>query len=111
MSRLVKFLADKAVFAEPLAIVRVWALRALVDLNGHREFVTNTCFSCDALANYLGLSDWVEDADDNFNRRAIRIELQHLHRAAEADVNNQTIPAPLYANVQQIGRASCRERV
>ncbi|HEY9279248.1 MAG TPA: ATP-binding protein [Eoetvoesiella sp.] len=102
MSRLRKFRADKAVFAEPLEIVRVWALRALMELNGHREFVMSTCFSSDALANYLGLGDWVEDADGSFDRKAIRQELQRLHRAVEADANSQTIPAPLSENVQRL---------
>ncbi len=102
MSRLRKFLADKAVFAEPVDIVRVWALRALMDLNGHREFLMSTCFSSDALANYLGLENWVEDADGDFNRKTIRQELQRLHRTVEADAGSQTIPAPLSGNAQRL---------
>lgn len=102
MSRLRKFPVDKTVLTEPLEIVRVWALRALMALNGHREFVMSTCFSSDALANYLGLGAWVEDADDNFSRKAIRQELQRLHRAVEAEAGSQTIPAPLSENTQRL---------
>lgn len=102
MSRLRKFRADKAVFAEPLEIVRVWALRALMKLNDHREFVMSTCFSSDALANYLGLGNWVDDTDGNFNPKTIRQELQRLHRAVEADANSQTISAPLSENAQRL---------
>ena len=102
MSQLRKLLADKAVFAEPLGIVRVWVLRALVELRGYQEFVMSAGFSSDALANYLGLGDWVEDDECDFDRKVIRQELQRAHRAVEADANSKTIAGPLSRNVQRL---------
>jgi transitional endoplasmic reticulum ATPase len=97
-----KFLYQKAVFEGPSEMVRLWALRAIVELNGQREFVMHTCFSSDALANYLGLGAWIDDADSDFNRKAIRQELQRLHRAVEADKTSRALPMPLPENIQRL---------
>lgn len=102
MSRSREFLTGTALFAEPVGVVRLWALRALAELNGQRQFVMSTCFSHDALAHYLGLSDWVDDADGNFNRKTIRQEIQRMHREIEVDAISQTLPAPLLLNVQRL---------
>ena len=40
-------------------IVRLWMLRLLVPLGGHREFILRTGFSNDTLAEVLGLEEWI----------------------------------------------------
>lgn len=44
-------------FNPPSPIVRLWALRVLVRLNGHRNFIRSHGFSDDNLADSLGLGD------------------------------------------------------
>ena len=43
-------------------IIRLWLLRILVPLGGHREFLHSHGFHNDALATALGLGHWVDSS-------------------------------------------------
>ena len=43
-------------------IIRLWLLRILVPLGGHREFLHSHGFNNDALATTLGLGHWVDSS-------------------------------------------------
>ena len=64
-------------------IVRLWALRILVRLNGHRNFISWRGFSDDNLADSLGLGKWNDDALDHSSSKAVSAELRKLHEQAE----------------------------
>jgi len=40
-------------------VIRLWLLRILIALGGHREFVRSHGFNNDALAEILGLGHWM----------------------------------------------------
>jgi len=88
---------------DPDPIIRLWLLRILVPLGGHREFVRTHGFNNDTLAEVLGLGHWVDptqfdipdflrrsskashaDAEKNeFDLKAVQSELRVLHQKAE----------------------------
>jgi len=103
-------------------ILRLWLLRILVPLGGHREFVRSHGFNNDTLAEILGLGHWVDpsqfdipdflrpsnkvdeiDVDKReFNLRIVQSELRLLHQKAEKQRVKATLPACLRSNVGQL---------
>jgi SpoVK/Ycf46/Vps4 family AAA+-type ATPase len=103
--------------AEP--IVRLWMLRALVQLEGHKEFIRrNEGFSSDLLAKALGLGRWCdldESTDESggdfsdaepakFNARRCLAELRAIHRQAEEQSGRLALPNPLRQNVERLSK-------
>ncbi len=76
--RLAKNSAEKT-----LPIVHLWLLRMLVPLGGHNEFVNRHGFRSDWLATLLGLGEWIDPTDREFDPRAVRSALRELHQVAE----------------------------
>ncbi|WP_159628053.1 AAA family ATPase [Massilia puerhi] len=80
---------------------RLWVLRIMVPLGGHRDLIGPMCFSNDHLARALGLGDWIDDDEREFDTKLVKKRLRELHReaehAAECDV-----PAVLHANVARL---------
>lgn len=106
----------------PDPIVRLWLLRILVSLGGHREFIRNHGFNNDTLAEVLGLGHWVDpgqvDVPDflrrsskanhgdleksDFDPKAVQSELRLLHQKAEKQWANAPLPDCLRTNVRQL---------
>jgi transitional endoplasmic reticulum ATPase len=63
--------------------LELWILRILVPLGVHRSFVNQHDFSVDALAEALGLGDWIEPSGREFNPQAVRAELRKKYQDAE----------------------------
>ncbi len=80
----------------------LWLFRILVPLGGHREFVKSGGFENDALAEGLGLGDWIDTGSDAFDVKAVRSALRQLHCKAEKQWTNASLPVCLRNNVDQL---------
>lgn len=87
---------------EPL--IHLWLLRLLVPLGGHREFVTKRGFSNDILADVLGLNNWIDPNDGDFEPKTVRNELRKLHKIGERKLNESTVSACLAENIKRLSK-------
>lgn len=86
----------------PIApVVRLWMLRMLVPLAGHRELVGPRGFMDDAVARALGLDEWIDPEDRDFDPAAVRTRLRELHRHAEHCADRE-LPPVLDANIARL---------
>lgn len=92
--------SNNAINTDPL--VRLWMLRILVPLGGHREFVSSIGFNNYDLAKILGLGHWIGPSADEFNLKAIQTELRQLHQKAERQRAVSTSPGYLLGNIRQL---------
>jgi SpoVK/Ycf46/Vps4 family AAA+-type ATPase len=83
-------------------ITHLWLLRMLVPLGGHNEFVNRHGFRNDSLAAVLGLGEWIDPTDRDFDPRAVRSALRKLHEVAEQKYCKAKIPACLSRNVARL---------
>lgn len=79
-------------------IVRLWLLRILILLEGHREFIQSHGFRCDALAEILGLGQALDSPIEDFDVKKARSELRVLHQKCERKYSNATAPNCLLDN-------------
>jgi hypothetical protein len=82
-------------------LTRLWILRMMVPLAGHRELVGARSFMDDALALALGLEEWIDPEDRDFDPAAVRTRLRELHRQAER-AKNHGLPAILETNIARL---------
>ncbi len=85
-------------------VVRLWLLRLLVPMGLHREFVNQDGFGNDALAETLGLVEWVDSGQCEFDSRAVRTELRKLHQAGERKLSGAAMPSDLSSNVERLAK-------
>lgn len=104
-------------------IFRLWLLRLLVPLGAHREFIKPHGFNNDALADVLGLGQWIEGETDgwpnepddcdtakdqiqahaeSYEPRRVRTELRRLHRIAERKSSAGKLPPSLRTNLDRL---------
>ncbi|AGA35293.1 ATPase of the AAA+ class [Thioalkalivibrio nitratireducens DSM 14787] len=87
----------------------------LVPLGGHREFVAAHGLMNDALAEAIGLGEWVDPMGPEYDPRAVRLALRSLHAAAERSRKRVTVPERLRANTARlaalVGRSETDRRV
>ena len=69
--------------------VQLWMLRILVNLGAHREFTEHQGFNSDALAEAIGLGDWVDSAHRDFDLKLVTSELRKLHQLAENKITKR----------------------
>lgn len=81
------------------SLIRLWLLRIVVPLGGQRNFVQPNGFSNDALAETLGLKDWLAGGRHEYNPKAARKELFKLHGEAEKQRGNCAPPTALTENI------------
>jgi hypothetical protein len=72
----------------------------LVPLGAHRDLVSSRGFSDDQVAHALGLSEWVDPEDREFDTAAVRARLRELHRRAER--GDASVPQILQDNVARL---------
>lgn len=87
---------------ESPAITELWLLRMLVPLGGHKDLISRSNFSNDTLADAVGLGDWIDNDEREFDANAIRLELRDRHRAAETRIASITAPPTLRANMTRL---------
>lgn len=83
-------------------IIRLWLLRILVALGGHREFMRSHGFNNDTLAEVLGLGHWVDPSPNDFDLKAVQAELRQLHQKAEKQWANASLSPCLRSNVGRL---------
>lgn len=83
-------------------VIRLWLLRILIALGGHREFVRSHGFNNDALAEILGLGHWIDPSPKDFDLNAVQGELRQLHQKAEKQWAKASLPAFLCSNVRRL---------
>lgn len=72
-------------------LVRLWILRLLVPLEGHREFLNSHSFGNDSLAEILGLGEWIDNDKKEYKPHLIRSKLRQMHREAERALPRPTL--------------------
>lgn len=82
--------------------VKLWLLRLLVPLAGHKGFIQHNCFSDDKLAELLGLGEWIDPEQIPFDATAVRKKLSKLYRAAENRPDDADISPCLTANIARL---------
>src|SRR5690606_3434280 len=82
-------------------IVRLWCLRALVKLGGHKRFINPACLGCDDLGAFLGLEAFVDDS--NFDSKQALKTLKRNHSRIEAHAASCEVPQILRENVNAVG--------
>lgn len=83
-------------------LLRLWILRVLVPLGGHKKFVCKHGFSDDNAAEMLGLDKWIDPVDQEFDARKVRNALRRLHQAAEKEPCDSAIPEYLSVNLNRL---------
>ncbi len=86
------------------ALLRLWILRIVVPLEGHRQFITPQGVRHEGIARLLGLTGVEGEAFDECNQRTLLAQLRRCHRAAEQVCQRQalSLPQPLADNLQQL---------
>jgi hypothetical protein len=56
-------------------IVGLWALRILIGLGMHRDFLSDHGFSSDALAQAIGLGNWIDSTRQDFDRKKVLLSV------------------------------------
>ena len=82
--------------------VQLWMLRILVNLGAHREFTKHGLISSDAIAEVLGLGEWLDPSRKDFDAKLITAELRKLHRLAENKITKTPLPICLRQNIGQL---------
>lgn len=84
-------------------LLRLWILRLLMRMRGHRKFVSFRGLADDDIAVALGLRKHVSLVSDRFDRTGVMDELNAKHQAAEARRDRTRAPAVLARNVTRLG--------
>ncbi|WP_090140669.1 ATP-binding protein [Limnohabitans sp. DM1] len=86
------------------SIARLWVLRLLVTLKGHRTFITPYGFDEKELARWLGLLDTLteEQEDEAPKPTPTRLTLTRMLAQAERRVHQIQVPTTLASNVARI---------
>lgn len=74
----------------------------LVPLGGHKEFVNEAGFSDDLLATYLELTEWVDDDDWRFDRKAVLKSLRNQYKWVEQNASKASLPSTLSSNIDHL---------
>ncbi|NTV95361.1 MAG: AAA family ATPase [Thiobacillus sp.] len=103
-----------SVESEITPLTRLWLLRILVPLGGHKRFVVTDGFASDDLAHALGLGNWINPPERDFDPKAVRTELRSIHQACERSNGDARPSSQLADNVARLSElaglsdADCR---
>jgi SpoVK/Ycf46/Vps4 family AAA+-type ATPase len=86
------------------SINELWMLRMLVPLSGHKVFVMRNGFSEGAVARFLGVGEWLDNDELDFDSAAVRTQLRELHVAAEARAARLALAPGVQANMARLSR-------
>ncbi|MBP0635930.1 AAA family ATPase [Cupriavidus sp. AcVe19-6a] len=76
--------------------VRLWLLRLLVPLGAHREFIQRAGFANDVLAHALGLGEYLDPEDPDFDPHLVRSRLRKLHQEIEGTYRDAGSDMPIF---------------
>lgn len=86
--------------ASPL--LKLWILRLLVPLEGHKEFIGSCGFNNDNVAQVLGLGKWIDPIHFDFDEKKVRRILRGLYQTGEQKYLNALVPSPLSINIERL---------
>ncbi|QNA90286.1 ATP-binding protein [Massilia sp. Dwa41.01b] len=86
------------------SITDLWMLRILVPLSGLKYFVMRNGFSEDTVARHLGVGDWLDNDELDFDKAAVCAQVRELHIAAEARAPGLLPPPALQANMARLSK-------
>ena len=94
---------------DPIApILRLWLLRLLVPMGVQSKFASFMGIGNDALAEALGLQDWIGINRADFDAKTLRAKLRELYESAEVQLQDtplqELMPEPLSANIARIAK-------
>lgn len=84
------------------ALIKLWLLRMLVPLGGHRGFVYESGFRNDDLAAALGLGDWEGQGRADLNIVQARTLLRDAYLEAERKNRLAPLPSILASNLERL---------
>lgn len=82
--------------------VKLWVLRLLVVLDGHREFIKIDGLQNFSLARLLGMEHWSEPIDGQFDWMTARKELRQLYKVTERCGRRSDSPSALRTNLARL---------
>ena len=85
-------------------LIQLWHVRLLIGLGTHKEFITDHGFTCDSIAQAIGLGDWVDGTSQEFDRKKVLIELRQVHREFESRFKGTLAPTILRDNVERLSQ-------
>lgn len=100
----VQRLTSCAVSPDVSQLVRLWILRLLVPLGGHREFLFQNGYRNDGLAEFLGLDQNLDPFSGDLNLKGILTKLRQLHAAAERKPHVAVAASCLRNNVMRLSK-------
>lgn len=101
--RKVIFTHPNAVTPDLAPLMERWLLKLLVPLGGHREFLMQSGFRDDAIAEALGLGIYIDRADDEFEPRKILATLRRRYRELGSKKPQAgQVPPPLRTNITRL---------
>lgn len=83
-------------------VVRLWLLRILVPLGGHRDFVNQHGINSDVLAEAIGLGHWIDPENQEFSQKAVRAELRKIYEKEERVQPHAASPSCLRENIKRL---------
>lgn len=83
-------------------LLKLWMLRALVPLGGHKKFISKNGFSNDHIAEALDLGKWIDPVDQEFDARKVRNALRRRHQVLETEPCDSTTLEYLSVNVDRL---------
>jgi transitional endoplasmic reticulum ATPase len=89
---------------ETSPIVGLWALRVLLGLGMHRDFIHDHGFSSDALAQVIGLGDWIDCTRRDFDRKKVLADMRIIHENMEKHSGDKVVPVVLRENVARLSK-------
>ncbi len=78
-----------------------WSFQLLLDLGGHRTFISRHGLNDDDLAHELGLDKWVDG--DNYSPSLALATLRKCARSFQGDHPNTRYPDNLASNLEALG--------
>lgn len=85
-------------------IVRLWLVRLMVDLGVHREFIGEDSFTNDSTAQAIGLGKWIDCSGQEFDRKAVLMDLRQIHKQVQSALCNSTAPKTLGENIDRLAK-------
>ncbi|HET7308170.1 MAG TPA: ATP-binding protein [Gammaproteobacteria bacterium] len=74
----------------------------LVPLGGHQRLISSHSFCNDAIAEAIGLVEWIDPTLHEFDPSVVRKALREAHRSAERNWKGAVVPQELAANVARL---------
>lgn len=97
-ARIKKKLAQKECYLSEISDrVRLWILRLLLPLGGHRKFISEHGFYDDILADNLGL-----EKENDFDQRTALLRLKNIYYEAEQSLRHAKLPKNLSKNIARL---------